>query len=179
MYALRTCDFQRLSHDGGRTLQNGGRACGVQAGKSSAPSRTSESCYLSKETYRWLHERVEALTGKPPATHEPPQVARYVKDQFYLAHFDAFDMSSESGRECAAIGTYTATLLLLCAPCRCAPTCALTRCFHAAGGQRVATVLIYLNTVPEGGGTFFPTIQKRFLPEQGTAVVFFPATIGM
>jgi hypothetical protein len=44
------------------------------AGKAPAPSRTSESCYLSKESTTWLAARVEALTGKPASTHEPPQV---------------------------------------------------------------------------------------------------------
>jgi hypothetical protein len=46
----------------------------AQAGKSAAPSRTSESCYLSKERVAWLHERIAALTGKPVACHEPAQV---------------------------------------------------------------------------------------------------------
>lgn len=101
-----------------------------------------------KAEQAWLHEKVEALTTKPRATHEPPQVARYEGGQFYLAHFDAFDMATVPGRECAL-----------------------------TGGQRVATVLIYLVDVAEGGGTYFPKIDKRFAPVAGTAVVFFPATV--
>lgn len=49
--------------------------------------------------------------------------------------------------------------------------------FSITGGQRVATVLIYLNTVSEGGGTFFPKLNVRFLPQEGTALVFFPCSI--
>ena len=161
-------------------------------GKAPAPSRTSESCYLTKETTVWLSDRIAALTGKPPATHEPPQVARYTEVRrvaavdgaagdcgdggsgcscrmtarfldlrrdviapshpsrytrlrrapyvrgsntplvhdtsrirtqgaYYLAHFDAFDLATEPGRECCL-----------------------------TGGQRVATVLMYLNTVAQG-----------------------------
>jgi hypothetical protein len=45
-------------------------------GKSPAPSRTSESCYLDKHEFAWLHEKVSKLTNKAPSTHEPPQIAR-------------------------------------------------------------------------------------------------------
>jgi len=125
-----------------------------RAGKSAAPSRTSESCYLAKgagaeagnHPTAWLNERVSRLLpGKPASTHEPTQVARYLPGQFYRAHFDAFDVTTGPGRECLL-----------------------------TGGQRVATVLIYLNDVAEGGGTFFPELAKRFRPEAGKAVVFFP-----
>jgi len=85
------------------------------------------------------------------ALQEPPQVARYEPGQFYLAHFDAFDVTSGPGRECVA-----------------------------TGGQRVATVLIYLNDVPPGcgGETAFPRLGRKFRPVRGTAVVFFPCTEG-
>ena len=119
------------------------------AGKSSAPSRTSESCYLLKDATAWLADRIHALTGKPQATHEPPQVARYVRDQYYLAHYDAFDVTTGPGRECCA-----------------------------TGGQRVATVLLYLNDVAAGGGTYFPKLDLRFSPRKGAAVVFFPCSLG-
>lgn len=120
------------------------------AGKSAAPSRTSESCYLDKSAFSWLHAKVQALTTKSIETHEPPQVGRYSIGEFYLAHFDAFDITAESGRECCA-----------------------------CGGQRVATVLVYLNTLPSeecGGATAFPRLGRKFFPRQGTAVVFFPCT---
>lgn len=78
----------------------------------------------------------------------PPQVARYQPDQFYLPHFDGFDMTTGPGRECV----------------------------HT-GGQRVATVLIYLNDVQSGGATYFPKLDLRFQPRRGSAVVFFPCSL--
>ena len=44
-----------------------------------------------------------------------------------------------------------------------------------ATGQRIGTVLIYLNDVASGGGTFFNNLNFRIQPKQGTAAVFFPA----
>ena len=42
------------------------------------------------------------------------------------------------------------------------------------GGQRVATVLIYLNDVPRGGHTRFNRLGFEVAPRKGCAVVFFP-----
>jgi prolyl 4-hydroxylase len=66
----------------------------------------------------------------------------------YVQHFDAFDLSNEDGRR-----------------------------FAANGGQRVVTVLVYLNDVKKGGATVFPALNLQTLPRQGMAVVFFPATL--
>ena len=53
------------------------------------------------------------------------------------------------------------------------------------GGQRLATLLVYLNTVPSGGGTMFRDLRHRndndndhplcVQPTQGAALLFFPA----
>ena len=50
------------------------------------------------------------------------------------------------------------------------------------GGQRVATLLVYLNNVEEGGGTIFRDLkgtdgvsQLRVKPRMGSALLFFPA----
>jgi len=42
-------------------------------------------------------------------------------------------------------------------------------------GQRIGTVLMYLNNVPSGGGTFFNELNLRVQPKEGSAVIFFPA----
>lgn len=42
----------------------------------------------------------------------------------------------------------------------------------ARGGQRVATLVMYLNTVEEGGETIFPNIDLKITPVQGCAVYF-------
>jgi prolyl 4-hydroxylase len=49
------------------------------------------------------------------------------------------------------------------------------------GGQRVATLLVYLNTVKRGGGTIFRDLKNAngepltVKPVQGSALLFFPA----
>ena len=40
------------------------------------------------------------------------------------------------------------------------------------GGQRVATLIVYLNTVEEGGETIFPRINVNVTPVQGNALFF-------
>lgn len=42
-------------------------------------------------------------------------------------------------------------------------------------GQRIGTVLMYLNDVSSGGATFFNELNLRVQPKQGMAVIFFPA----
>jgi len=42
-------------------------------------------------------------------------------------------------------------------------------------GQRIATVLIYLNNVQKGGATFFNNLNVRIQPKEGDAIIFFPA----
>lgn len=120
---------------------------GKGAGEVSA-SRTSSTCYLSREDLPDLMRKVSLLTGKPIEHCELPQVGRYLPSQQYLQHFDAFDTSSEDGRR-----------------------------FASNGGQRTITVLIYLNDVMRGGATRFPALNLDVQPRQGTALVFFPATV--
>jgi hypothetical protein len=85
-------------------------------------ARTSMSCWLTHADLPGLVERVSAVTGKTPSQLEPPQVARYCSGQKYDPHHDAFDLRTEPGRQ--ALGVQ---------------------------GQRVATVLVYLNDVKQPG----------------------------
>lgn len=111
-------------------------------------SRTSSTCYLAREDLPEYLRKVGALTGKPTSPCELPQVGRYLPSQQYLQHFDAFDLGDEDGRR-----------------------------FAANGGQRTVTVLVYLNDVPRGGSTSFPSLGLEVQPVRGTAIVFFPATL--
>jgi prolyl 4-hydroxylase len=113
-----------------------------------SPSRTSSTCYLAREDLPDYMRKVSILTGKPVEHCELPQVGRYFPTQQYLQHFDAFDLSNEDGRR-----------------------------FAANGGQRTVTVLVYLNDVIQGGSTAFPALGLSVQPRQGTALVFFPATV--
>ncbi len=71
----------------------------------------------------------------------------YERGQLYAPHFDAVEAHAPAGR-----------------------------LFLQNGGQRVATLLTYLNTPQHGGCTAFPTLGLRITPRQGTALLFFPAT---
>lgn len=66
------------------------------------------------------------------------QVGRYYTTQKYANHWDAFDLATEDGRR-----------------------------FAQNGGQRVCTVLVYLNDVPAGGCTSFPRLGVRVQPKKG------------
>jgi prolyl 4-hydroxylase len=112
-------------------------------------ARTSSTCSLRKEDVPTLMNDVSSLLDDKPIEHcELPQIGRYLPTQEYKAHYDAFDLDTAEGRQ-----------------------------FLSHGGQRVATVLIYLNSVSEGGRTEFPKLNMGFQPRQGSAVVFFPATL--
>ncbi|KAG7358637.1 prolyl 4-hydroxylase alpha subunit [Nitzschia inconspicua] len=113
-----------------------------------SPTRTSSTCYLAREDLPNLMRKVSLLTGKPMEHMELPQVGRYLPSQQYYQHYDAFNLDEEDGRR-----------------------------FAANGGQRVVTVLIYLNDVERGGQTSFPTLQLEVRPVRGMALIFFPATM--
>jgi len=109
-------------------------------------SRTSSTCYLAREDLPSICTKVCALTGKPVEDLELPQVGRYRTGEFYKPHYDAFDTATADGRR-----------------------------FAQNGGQRVATVLVYLNDVHHGGATYFSKLGLRVKPKRGVALVFFPA----
>jgi len=113
-----------------------------------SPSRTSSTCYLAREDLPEYLRKISLLTGKPAEHCELPQVGRYYPNQQYLQHFDAFDLSNDDGRR-----------------------------FAANGGQRTVTVLVYLNDVPRGGATSFPSLNIKVQPRRGMALVFFPSTL--
>lgn len=111
-------------------------------------SRTSSTCYLAREDLPSICTKVCALTGKPVEHLELPQVGRYRAGEFYKPHYDAFDTSTADGRR-----------------------------FAQNGGQRVATVLVYLNDVAHGGSTYFSKLGLRLQPRLGVALIFFPASL--
>ena len=92
-----------------------------------------------------MMEKLQKLTNKPFGHMELPQVARYTDSQRYIEHYDGVDPHTEAGRV-----------------------------FCANGGQRVGTVIMYLNDVEEGGGTFFRRINFEMRPRKGLACIFFP-----
>ena len=112
--------------------------------------RTSSTVLLKRERAEVLPvlSRVTGLLGKPASHCEDLQVSRYNPGEFYKTHFDGPGPDENGARR-----------------------------FMACGGQRLATVLVYLNTIPRGGETAFPTLaggRLRISPERGRALVFFP-----
>ncbi|QIB65881.1 prolyl hydroxylase family protein [Kineobactrum salinum] len=97
-----------------------------------------------------LCRRISALVGIPLERAESLQVIHYGPGQQYAPHYDAWDAGTERGQRCMA-----------------------------RGGQRLATCLLYLNTVTAGGGTVFPKIGLEIPARQGRLVLFhnvFPGT---
>jgi len=111
----------------------------------STSQRTSRTCTVLKDESSFLCEKIEALTYKPREHFESPQVGVYHTGQHYAAHYDAVEPTSDVGPQ-----------------------------FLANGGQRVCTVLVYLNTPSSGGCTSFPSLNLKVQPRKGSALVFFP-----
>lgn len=116
-------------------------------GSESTKGRTSLTCHLSKSLppCPGILEKINLLTNKPYDHIELPQVARYTCNQRYVEHYDGVDPHTECGRV-----------------------------FCASGGQRIATILMYLNDVSEGGATLFRRLNLEVSPRKGRALIFFP-----
>ncbi|MEZ5653488.1 MAG: 2OG-Fe(II) oxygenase [Burkholderiaceae bacterium] len=108
--------------------------------------RTSEGTYFARgetETIRRIEERIAALCGLPVEHGEPLQILHYGVGGEYLAHHDYFEPSDPG----SAVHT-------------------------RAGGQRIGTLVIYLNTVEEGGETGFPKMNLHVRARRGAAAYF-------
>jgi prolyl 4-hydroxylase len=110
--------------------------------------RSSSSCTLH---HQWpsmapLSRKIELLTRKEWTHLEPAAVTRYLKGEEYTEHQDGTSLNTSLD--------------------------AMT--FFAHGGQRVGTVLCYLNDVQEGGATAFPSLGIEVRPKRGKCLLFFP-----
>ena len=115
------------------------------------PERTSAGLMLRRaETalIERIEHRLAELTAWPLANGEGLQILRYRRGQEYRAHFDSFP-----GGAGGAVHT-------------------------ARGGQRVNTVLVYLQSPETGGGTAFPVCGLTVCPRPGTAVIFRNVDLG-
>jgi prolyl 4-hydroxylase len=108
--------------------------------------RKSEGCHFNRgenAVVQRLEQRIATLTKVPVDCGEPLQMLHYGVGGEYLAHQDFFDPADPGSQ-------------------------VLTR----VGGQRIATLVIYLNNVPEGGATDFPELELSVKPRKGSAVYF-------
>jgi len=138
-------ECEQLINTGGPLLQRS--KTHAVAGSEATKGRTSLTCHLAKTTHPCpiLLKKISELTNKEFGHMELPQVARYTDSQRYVEHYDGVDPHTEAGRA-----------------------------FCLNGGQRIGTVLMYLNDVSDGGSTFFRRINFEVRPKKGAAVIFFP-----
>ncbi|GAB4213741.1 MAG: 2OG-Fe(II) oxygenase [Rhodoferax sp.] len=90
-----------------------------------------------------IDARIAALMNWPQENGEGIQILRYGVGGEYRAHWDYF-----------------------------APDDPGSAVHLAHGGQRVSTLVMYLNDVAEGGGTHFPDLGLTITPKQGAALYF-------
>ena len=108
--------------------------------------RTSEGMFFQRgesPLLQRIEQRIARLVRWPVENGEGLQVLHYRPGAEYKPHYDYFD-PAEPG---------TPRLL-------------------RRGGQRVATLVIYLNDPVRGGGTTFPDVPLEIGPRQGNAVFF-------
>ena len=110
------------------------------------PDRTSNGMFFSRgqtPEVAALEARIARLVGWPEENGEGLQVLHYRPGSEYKPHYDYFN-PDEPG---------TPTIL-------------------KRGGQRVATLVMYLNEPTRGGGTTFPDVGLEVAPVRGNAVFF-------
>jgi prolyl 4-hydroxylase len=108
--------------------------------------RTSNGMFFQRgenELVRRIEERIGRLVNWPVENGEGLQILHYTPGTEYKPHYDYFD-PVEPG---------TPTIL-------------------RRGGQRVATIVMYLSEPEKGGGTVFPDIHMEVSPKRGNAVFF-------
>jgi prolyl 4-hydroxylase len=121
------------------------------AGEATDRRRTSRGFFLSKHRNDRILNRIEkhisSITGLPIENGEDLHVLHYGIGGEYQPHFDYFNPATPGGADC------------------------LRR-----GGQRVASVIMYLNTPEAGGETIFPRAKISITPTKGDAVLFYNCT---
>jgi prolyl 4-hydroxylase len=109
-------------------------------------ARTSEGMFFNRgenELCRRIEARLAALCQWPLENGEGLQILRYGPGAEYKPHYDYFDPEQPGSHK--ALGS---------------------------AGQRVASVVIYLNTPTRGGATTFPDAGIDVSPIKGNAVFF-------
>jgi prolyl 4-hydroxylase len=109
-------------------------------------ARTSEGTYFTRGAHPLcvrIEARIAALLDWPVENGEGLQILRYGVGAEYKPHYDYFDPQQPG-----------------------------TQSILKRGGQRVASVVMYLNTPRSGGATTFPDIKFEVGAVKGNAVFF-------
>lgn len=107
--------------------------------------RTSKGTYFNIGEYplvKKIEQRISELTSIPVSHGEGIQILNYVNGGEYKPHFDYFP-DNDGGRV-----------------------------NMAQGGQRIITIIMYLNDVDAGGATIFPEVNLNVYPKKGSALYF-------
>jgi len=114
-------------------------------------ARTSQGMFLEKPSkdpiLRRVEKRIAELTRLPEDNGEGMQILRYGLNAEYRPHYDYFDPNTPGGSAC-----------------------------YNRGGQRLATLVIYLADTEEGGETIFPYADVSTKPIKGNAVLLYNCT---
>lgn len=108
-------------------------------------TRSSYGTFLRHDEFDWVKtiaQRVAELVRWPLARQEDIALSYYRAGQEFLPHCDYFDTQGSNIEEL----------------------------LHA--GQRIATLVVYLNDVLEGGGTLFPQAGFEIRPQRGCGTYF-------
>jgi prolyl 4-hydroxylase len=108
--------------------------------------RTSRGAMLQRgesELVARIESRLAALTQWPAERGEGLQLLRYDSGNEYRPHYDWFNPALPGPRK-----------------------------HLERGGQRVATIIMYLSDVEQGGATSFPNVGLQVQPKKGSAVFF-------
>ncbi len=110
--------------------------------------RTSEGAFLSnyynESKLQKIEKKLSALTDYPRENGESIQVLHYGIGAEYRPHYDYFNPQTPGGAS-----------------------------HLKRGGQRLATVIMYLNTPIEGGETVFPQASISVTPKKRNALLFY------
>ena len=108
--------------------------------------RTSNGMFFQRaenELVRRIEARIARLVNWPQENGEGLQILHYRPGTEYKPHYDYFDPAQPG----------TPSVL-------------------QRGGQRVATLVMYLGEPEKGGGTVFPDVHLEIAPKRGNAVFF-------
>jgi prolyl 4-hydroxylase len=109
-------------------------------------ARTSDGMFFERGEHplcRRIEQRIANLVNWPVDNGEGLQILRYRPGAEYKPHYDYFD-----------------------------PAHAGTPTILKRGGQRVGTIVMYLNNPTRGGATTFPEVHLEVAPIKGNAVFF-------
>ena len=108
-------------------------------------ARTSQGTYFSvgqNALVTKIERRISEITGTPVNHGEGIQILNYANGGEYKPHFDYFP-NNDGGKA-----------------------------NMQKGGQRIITIVMYLNNVKTGGATIFPEINLSIYPKKGSALYF-------